>query len=176
MRVTAGMRDLNSLYVRANTCVACHQNIGDEFLKAGHPTMVFELDSQSIDEPKHWDDGDSRIGARSWLTGQAVALRETAWRSRTDPDPAPDMQETSLALAWLLEKVTAADPTLSKISQPNSSDLGPLEKQADDLARNAARWSAGSDSIMSMLRTLAATDPEFVKTAASRQEIGRAHV
>src|SRR4029077_109861 len=26
MRVTAGMRDLRSLYVRANTCVACHQN------------------------------------------------------------------------------------------------------------------------------------------------------
>lgn len=36
MRVTAGMRDLKSLYVRANTCVACHQNIDKDLLKAGH--------------------------------------------------------------------------------------------------------------------------------------------
>ena len=170
-RVTAGMRDLRSLYVRANTCVACHQNIGNELLKAGHPTMVFELDSQSADEPRHWRDDDPWIGARAWLTGQAVALREAAWRSRTDPDPAPDMQETSLALAWLLAKVTAADPTLPKISEPNSSDLEPLQKQADDLARNAARWSPNTDSIMSMLRALAASDSEFGKITASKQAL-----
>ncbi len=84
MRVTAGMRDLRSLYVRANTCVACHQNIDNDLLKAGHPTLVFELDSQSINEPKHWRDDDPSIGPRAWLTGQAVALREAAWRSRTD--------------------------------------------------------------------------------------------
>src|SRR6185436_11806311 len=58
MRVSAGMRDLRSLYVRANTCVACHQNIENALLKAGHPTMVFELDSQSINQPKHWKDED----------------------------------------------------------------------------------------------------------------------
>lgn len=161
MRVSAGMRDLRSLYVRANTCVACHQNIDNAILKAGHPTMVFELDSQSTNQPKHWRDEDPWIGPRTWLTGQAVALREAAWGSRTQTDPAPDMQETSLALAWLLAKVTAADSALPKIVEPASSDLGPLQKRADDLARRAAAWNPNMDTTMSMLRALAATEGEF---------------
>jgi hypothetical protein len=162
MRVSAGMRDLRSLYVRANTCVACHQNIDNALLKAGHPTLVFELDSQSINEPRHWRDDDPWSGARAWLAGQAVALREAAWRSRTDPDPAADMQETSVALAWLLQKVTLTEPLLPKIVEPTTSDLESLQKEADDLARRAANWNPNIDSAMSMLRALAETDSEFV--------------
>jgi hypothetical protein len=164
MRVTAGMRDLRSLYVRANTCVACHQNIDNDLLKAGHPTLVFELDSQSINEPKHWREDDPWIGPRAWLTGQAVALREAVWRSRTDSNPATDMQETSIALAWLLAKATAVEPALPKISEPASSDLEPVQKQADDLARRAPNWNPNIDTIMSLLRALVATDSEFVVT------------
>jgi len=164
IRVNAGMRDLRNLYVRANACVACHQNIDNQLLKAGHPALVFELDSQSVNEPKHWRDDDSLSGPRAWLTGQAVALREAAWRSRADPDPAPDAQETSVALAWLLAKITVADPALPKIFEPSSSDLEPVQKQADELARHAASWNSGADSMMSILRSLAATDPEFVAT------------
>jgi hypothetical protein len=164
MRVSAGMRDLRSLYVRANTCVACHQNVDNDLLKAGHPTLVFELDSQSINEPKHWRDDDPWIGPRAWLTSQAVALREAAWRSRTDSDPAADMHETSIALAWLLAKATAVEPALPKISEPASSDLEPVQKQADDLARRAPSWNPKIDSIMSILRALVATDSEFVVT------------
>jgi hypothetical protein len=162
MRVSAGMHDLRSLYVRANTCVACHQNIDNTLLKAGHPTLVFELDSQSVNEPRHWRDDDPWSGARAWLVGQAVALREAVWRSRTDPDPAADMQETSVALAWLLQKVTLTEPLLPKIVEPTASDLGPLQKEADDLARHAANWNPNIDSAMSMLRALAETDSEFV--------------
>lgn len=164
MRVTAGMRDLRSLYARANTCVACHQNVDNDLLKAGHPTLAFELDSQSINQPEHWRDEGERRGVCAWITGQAVALREAAWRSRTDPNPAPDIQETSLALAWLLAKVTATDSALPKIGEPSSSDLEPLQKQADDLARRAARWNPSATATMSILRTLAATDSEFVVT------------
>jgi hypothetical protein len=163
-RVTAGMRDLKNLYVRANTCVACHQNIDNGLLKAGHPALVFELDSQSVNEPKHWRDDDSWSGARAWLTGQAVALREAAWQSRTDTDPAVDMRETSVALAWLLAKATLVEVTLPKISEPRSSDLEPLQRQADDLARRAASWNANVDSMMSILHILAQTDAEFVVT------------
>jgi hypothetical protein len=164
MRVTAGMRDLRSLYVRANTCVACHQNIDNDLLKAGHPTLVFELDSQSINEPKHWRDDNPWIGPRVWLTGQAVALREAAWRARTDSDPAADMQETSIALAWLLAKATAVEPDLPKIFDSASSDLEPVQKQADDLARRAPSWNPNIGSIMAILRALVATDSEFVVT------------
>jgi hypothetical protein len=159
-RVNAGMRDLKNLYVRANTCVACHQNVDADLLKAGHPTLVFELDSQSVNEPKHWKDEDAWIGVRSWLTGQAVALREAAWRSRTDAEPAPDAQETSLALAWLLARTTLAEPTLPKIVEPTSSDLEPVQQQADILARHV--WNPNVDSTMSILRALAQTDSEFV--------------
>ena len=162
MRVSAGMHDLRSLYVRANTCVACHQNIDNTLLKAGHPTLVFELDSQSVNEPRHWRDDDPWSGARAWLVGQAVALREAAWRSRTDPDPAADMQETSVALAWLLQKVTLTEPLLPKIVEPTASDLEPLQQEADDLARHAANWNPNIDSAMSMLRALAETDSEFI--------------
>jgi hypothetical protein len=161
MRVSAGMRDLRSLYVRANTCVACHQNIDNSILKAGHPPMVFELDSQSVNQPRHWREDDPWIGPRAWLIGQAVALREAAWHSRVDVDPAPDAQETSLALAWLLSIVTGNDPGLPKIFEPTSSDLEPLQKEADDLAQRAAMWKPTADAMRTMLRTLAAMDLEF---------------
>jgi len=161
MRVTAGMRDLRSLYIRANTCVACHQNIDHDLLKAGHPALVFELDSQSVNEPKHWRDVDPWTSARAWLTGQAVALREAAWRARTDADPSADTHETVAALAWLLAKVTLAEPALSRIFEPTSPDLELVEKQADDLARRAANWNPTADSTMSILHVLAADDLEF---------------
>ena len=160
-RVSAGMRDLRSLYVRANTCVACHQNIDNAILKAGHPTMVFELDGQSTNQPRHWREDDSWIGPRAWLTGQAVALREASWHSRVDADPAPDAQETALALAWLLSKVTATESSLPKILEPTSSDVEPLQRQADSLAQRASIWKPTAGETMSMLRTLAATDSEF---------------
>lgn len=98
------------------------------------------------------------------MTGQAVSLRETAWRSRTDPDPSADMQETSAALAWLLAKATFADPMLPKISEPQSHDLEPPQKQADDLARHAAIWEPNADSTMSILRAFAESDSGFVIT------------
>jgi hypothetical protein len=164
MRVSAGMHDLRNLYARANTCVACHQNIDHDLLKAGHPALAFELDSQSVNEPKHWRDDGAWSGACAWLVGQAVALREAAWRSRTDPDPAADAQETSMALAWLLSKVTSSQPMLPKIFEPNSSDLEPVQKQADELARAAASWNPNIDSTTSILHALAATGSEFVVT------------
>jgi hypothetical protein len=79
-RTAAGMRDLQNLYVRANTCVACHQNVDTDILKAGHPELIFELDGQSVAEPKHWSAEKNGNGAQAWLVGQAVALREMSWQ------------------------------------------------------------------------------------------------
>jgi hypothetical protein len=172
-RVTAGMHDLRNLYVRANACVACHQNVDHDILQAGHPALVFELDSQSINQPKHWKDEDSTSGLRSWLTGQAVALREAAWHSRSDSDPAPDAQETSLALAWLLARVTLSDPNLPKVLEPDSSDLEPVQKQADELARRAPSWNANAESARTILRGLAETDSEFASGKIGPGESGR---
>ena len=71
--------------MRANTCVACHQNVDSDILAAGHPELVFELDGQSVAQPKHWTDPPD-TGARAWLVGQAVALRETSWRLSLNPE------------------------------------------------------------------------------------------
>ncbi len=132
-RVGAGMRDLRSVYVRANTCVACHQNLDSEIAAAGHPELCFELDRQSTEEPKHWRDPEGS-GPRLWLTGQAVALRELSWRLTSAADGPTEAQ--AAALRWLLAEVTAADPALPRIDP--AAPPAQAQQQADSLARAAA--------------------------------------
>ena len=95
------MRDLRGPYLRATACVACHQNLAPELLKAGHPDLFFELDSQSVAEPKHWKDDDSWSGLREWMTGQAVALREMSWALASDPQSDEASNARWNGLAWL---------------------------------------------------------------------------
>jgi len=80
-----GMRQLGSAYQRANSCVACHQNLSDELVAAKHPPLVFELDGQLVAEPKHWREGEGFSHAKTWLVGQAVALRELAAQAKREP-------------------------------------------------------------------------------------------
>ncbi len=80
-----GMRQLGSAYQRANNCVACHQNLTDELVKAKHPALVFELDGLLVAEPKHWREGEGFSNAQTWLVGQAVALREAAAQAKREP-------------------------------------------------------------------------------------------
>lgn len=71
-----GMRPLGSAYQRANACVACHQNLSDALMKANHPPLIFELDGLLVEQPKHWREDADFSHAKTWLVGQAVALRE----------------------------------------------------------------------------------------------------
>ncbi len=80
-----GMRQLASAYQRANNCVACHQNLSDELVQAKHPALVFELDGLLVAEPKHWREEEGFSNAKTWLVGQAVALRETAAQAKREP-------------------------------------------------------------------------------------------
>ena len=114
----AGMRDLRNLYVRANACVACHQNLAPELLKAGHPDLFFELDGQSVAEPKHWRDEEPWSGLRQWLTGQAVALREMSWALANDPQNDAFVLARWDGLAWLCATATSAASIPSPVSQP----------------------------------------------------------
>ena len=164
-RVGAGMRDLRSLYVRATACAACHQVLAPEILKAGHPDLFFELDSQSVGEPKHWKDDDSWSGLREWLTGQAVALREMSWSLAADPRN----DEWSIArwngLAWLCATATSAaaisSPILPPPNAPTPSDFTNMQTQADALARRAAVSNWSESSARSLLSSLASVDNEF---------------
>jgi hypothetical protein len=164
-RVGAGMRDLRSLYVRATACAACHQNLAPDLLKAGHPDLFFELDSQSVAEPKHWKDEEPWSGLREWLTGQAVALREMSWALASDPQNDDASNARWNGLAWLCATATSAAAISSPVSQPpaapNRSDFASMQTQADALARRASvsNWSEGS--ARSLLDALASLDNEF---------------
>jgi hypothetical protein len=80
-----GMRPLGSAYDRANNCVACHQNLSDDLVKANHPPLIFELDGLLLEEPKHWREDADFSHAKTWLVGQAVALREAAAQAVREP-------------------------------------------------------------------------------------------
>jgi hypothetical protein len=167
MRVSAGIHDLRSLYVRANACVACHQNVDVDILKAGHPELVFELDSQSVNEPKHWKDDDSQTGPRSWLVGQAVALREIAWAlNKARPVERDRLFGQMSALTWLLDKAGVGGNVSAF-----SSFVG-IQLRADEIARrDAEKWNPTNTELMSILQMLAGTDSEFQSSNASHEHL-----
>lgn len=176
-RVAAGMRDLRNLYVRANACVACHQYLAPELLQAGHPDLFFELDGQSVAEPKHWRDEEPWSGLREWLTGQAVALREMSWALASDPQNDAFSIARWNGLAWLCATVTSAGSIPSPVSQPSStpgrSDFTSTQRQADALAHRASTSNWSASSARSLLVALASTDAEFTAKETANQLLGQ---
>ena len=139
-------------------------------MKAGHPDLFFELDSQSIAEPKHWQDDDAWNGLREWLTGQAVALREMSWNLARDPLTDAWSIARWDGLAWLCATATSAaaisSPILPPPSAPARSDFTNTQTAADALAQRAAtsNWTEGS--ARNLLTALASVDGEFSAKAA----------
>lgn len=170
-RVAAGMRDLGDLYTRANTCVACHQNIDPALVGIGrHPALVFELDGQTQDEPRHWRERAADTGAQAWFVGQAVALREVSWdllNGRADAARAVPVWQ---GLVWLLARsgldfgLPAIDP-----APPSPAALASAVETSDLLAKRAARtWDPrGAESV---LRRLAAAHADFLAQGAPLQQ------
>lgn len=175
MRVSAGMRDLRSFYVRANTCVACHQNIDSDIIKAGHPALTFELDGQSVAEPKHWREDDPANGPRAWLVGQAVALREMSWMLANHDTPDADTAARWNALAWLLAKATASQTRLQSIDPPKEpashATFMTTQNQADLLARQIAAIAWDNHRTDALLQTLLETESEFVVSPVATREL-----
>lgn len=139
-RVAVGMRDLEKPAQRANACAGCHLNLPAGLQAAGHPELRFELASQLADLPPHWT-GDAPFDApRAWLAGQAVSLRELAWRVQKTPDVAVSSRIS--AIHWLLLQTDSGKSALPK----NSSDIGAIRSAANRLALDASktRWTPGS--------------------------------
>jgi len=155
MRLAAGMRDLGDDYARANVCIACHQNIEQPLLDAGHPPMVFELDAQLALEPPHWKDEGTWRGPRSWLTGQAVALREISWGLTKKPGDA-ELQPRWQALVWFLRKTDSGSKAL-----PDGGAAGEMQSASDRLARNAAKETWDKSSTLALLQKVAGLSGEF---------------
>ena len=172
-RVFAGMRDLKNLYVRANTCVACHQTVATPLLKAGHPELIFELDGQCVSQPKHWRESENASGAQAWLVGQAVALRELSWQLSREAEPDEKLVARWSAVSWLLQKFGALDrqfPKLSEVStDPVSQNFMAALKAGDELAKraSAAQWT--DEMSNKAIKTLAAAGSDFQQPAATGQ-------
>jgi len=168
MRVSAGMRDLRGAYLRATACVACHQNLAPELLQAGHPDLFFELDGQSVAQPKHWKDDDSWSGLREWLTGQAVALREMSWALASDPQSDAASNARWDGLAWLCATTSSGGGSWPQVSQPSGtpgiSDFNRARTEADALARRASVSNWSEASARTLMLVLASSEGDFLRT------------
>lgn len=107
-KVSSGLRDLRDLRVRANVCVACHENVERAVLQAGHPELIFELDGQTRQEPRHWVEKEGHHGAKAWLVGQAVSWREVAWLANQPGETSDRLQERLAGLDWVVTKSASA--------------------------------------------------------------------
>jgi hypothetical protein len=166
-RVGAGMRDLENLYVRASTCVACHQNVDSDLLKAGHPELIFELDGQSATEPKHWRERRDWIGPQSWLVGQAVALRESSWQLSREKAPHENLVPRCEALAWLLRKIATLEKAEAPAAAASSDQYARMREWSDQFARAAAEAEWSEAKIWSHLFILSESG-DFKPDAAAR--------
>ena len=164
--LATGMRDLNDLYVRANTCVACHLNLDEPIRRAGHPELSFELDGQALAEPPHYKDVRPSLGPRQWLTGQATALRELSWKLAAKRDDA--LVPRWKALVWLLRKTEAGKKEL-----PVAEDFSAMKSAADQLARNAAGALWTKEQVGALLKEFIGLRAEFSEPKADKAELRR---
>ena len=154
------MRDLKSLYVRANTCVACHQTVSQPLLKAGHPTLIFELDGQCVSQPKHWREKTNWHGAQAWLVGQAAALREMAWELTRGATGNESVSARADALHWLLQKLDKSNANVPRLNTVRKN-YSAVQSAADKLARGAAEITWSAEMTSSIVAALAMTGPDF---------------
>jgi hypothetical protein len=165
--IAAGMRDMRDLYHRANVCVSCHVNVDPELVQNGHPELDFELDGQMVREPPHWREleNDPWFGPRAWLTGQAVGLRELAWKSAARPTDTVLINRQK-GLLWLLQRASLGardlketDPALSKT----------LQASADHFAQAASKEPWTRERTRAVLLELASTGDSFTKPGLSKE-------
>jgi hypothetical protein len=140
-KVAAGMRDTKNLYVRANTCVACHQNLDADIRAAGHPELIFEMDGQCVTMPRHWSETNRLRGAQAWLVGQAVALREAGAAAKEG-----EAGDRFAALAAVLGVDSAGLPDLNEV---------------DALAKKTAQEQWSVAQVSTWLKKLASSSARF---------------
>lgn len=158
-RVAAGMRDLSTPAQRGNTCAGCHLNLPAGLQTAGHPELRFELASQLSELPPHWT-GDSPMDApRAWIAGQAVSLRELAWRAQKTPDEG--VTARIRALHWILMQTQAGKSTLPE----KTDDLSALQKAADRLANDASKTKWTLPLVSAQIKALCESAPMFSDAA-----------
>lgn len=170
-KVGTGMRDLRNLYNRANACVACHQNVDADILKAGHPELIFELDGQSVSEPRHWQEQTNWSGAQTWLVGQAVALREISWSIENKSDPHQKTRWEGL-ISVLGQTDAVLGSKIRGLDQFRSRDVADVpslfSKICDSVAKDAAKMSWNTTLTKNCLLALANSSNMFRDSGVER--------
>jgi hypothetical protein len=142
-RVAAGMTDQENLYIRANTCVACHQQISPAILEAGHPKLEYDLVALQNRQPRHWQETFS--DSQAWLVGQATSLRETAhvlhlWEKQNSPPLQSERSQAQIKLLTLLSSsLSLQTKTAAFSSTAGSRDWKAVSATADELAYELSR-------------------------------------
>lgn len=168
-KVAVGLRDLKSTYVRANTCVACHENVDRDLLQAGHPELLFELDGQSVTEPKHWKEAASHSGAQAWLVGQAAALREVSWQLTRAGQADDRLMTRQAGLLWVVQKSAASAGLNQLVSLEAQTDFNRTRTAADEVARSVAALNWTATQTASLLQRLAGTAADFRAGGVARE-------
>ena len=167
-RVAAGMNDLQDLYVRANVCVACHQVVSGPLLAAGHPELIFELDGQSVAEPKHWNRDKNGNPAQAWFVGQAVALREMSWKLTQEASTERELKRW-LGLFWIVERSChqlQCPPAPVVADPPIADNFSAVKNWADRLALTSAKTTWSNDLSEVILNSLANSSSNFLQRVA----------
>lgn len=79
--VKLGMIDTKDVRKRLDVCLSCHlgdstKTVDHELIAAGHPDLVFELETFSALMPAHWNrEKESMSSVQRWAAGQASTLR-----------------------------------------------------------------------------------------------------
>src|SRR4029078_11655852 len=114
-------------------------------------------------------------GARTWLVGQAVALREVSWMlAKTESTTAEGTWRWN-ARVWLRPRATAHQARLYSIDLPGPSvqkaQFAIMQQQADLLAPRASAMPWDRDRAATMLRTLAASEPDFIGSPGTEPDL-----
>ncbi len=160
-KVVDGLNELRSAYIRAATCVACHQVVSPDILQAGHPKLTFELDGQTETEPPHWQEKESWFGPKTWVVGQAIALREISQQIERG-NGTPQMSGDEQALRWLLELIPGVGPQMDKRSVAE-------DVWADNEAKSISQQIWTQERTKAVLSALSATSRSFLNSQVTQE-------
>jgi len=81
--IRLGMTDTKDVKKRTELCLSCHlgtdkKTVDHELIAAGHPALVFEIETFSALMPTHWRKENERTDSlRRWALAQPIGLRES---------------------------------------------------------------------------------------------------
>ncbi len=169
-RVASGMTDQEDLYIRANTCVACHQEISPDILAAGHPKLNYDLAALQERQPRHWEE--KWPDEQAWLVGQATSLRESAhvfhlWQQQHTANSASDLCQAQVKLLMALSKSLNLNTETTSLSAASENrDWKAVSTTADELALELSKlaWTPEIEAnTSSSLKKLSSIEHESLK-------------